>query len=279
MALGRLFVVATPIGNLEDITARAVRILGEVHLVAAEDTRRSRVLLQHFGVTTPLTSYHEHNEAAKTETLMRELLRGRDVALISDAGTPAISDPGYRIVREAHANGVEVIAVPGPSAPVAALSVSGLPAAPYTFHGFFPRKHAQAAAIFKLANAFGGTHVFLESPQRIESTLKAIAEALPRSEVCVAREMTKVFERVTVGPSADVARQFSNARVKGECVIIAYVPTENGEQRDLSPERLQSLVEKVMRRDGLSRRDAIRQVAAELNVPRNLVYAAATDTS
>ncbi|MBI5091979.1 MAG: 16S rRNA (cytidine(1402)-2'-O)-methyltransferase [Candidatus Hydrogenedentes bacterium] len=278
MAPGRLFVVATPIGNLEDITARAIRILGEVQLIAAEDTRHSRILLQHFGITTPLTSYHEHNEAAKTETLLSELQRGKDVALISDAGTPAISDPGSRIVRAAHANGVEVIAVPGPSAPVAALSASGLPAAPYTFHGFYPRKHSQATAILNQAQAFGGTHVFLESPQRLESTLKAIAEAIPQSEICVAREMTKLFESISVGTAAEMAQRFAESRVKGECVIVAHVPATNGEQRDVSPERLRSLVEKAMRRGGLSRRDAIRQIAAELNVPRNLVYAAATDS-
>jgi len=277
MTMGRLYVVATPIGNLEDITARALRVLREVHLIAAEDTRHSRVLLQHFDIPTPLTSYHEHNEASKTESLLLELQKGKDIALISDAGTPAISDPGGRIVRAAHAQGIEVIAVPGPSAPVAALSASGLPAAPYTFYGFFPRKRSQSTALLRQALAFGGTHVFLESPQRLEATLQIIAEAMPQAEVCVAREMTKMFESITVGPAADMAQKFGQGRVKGECVIAAYVPQHSGEQQDTTPEHLLSLVEKIMKRDGMSRRDAIRHVASELNIPRNLVYAAATD--
>ena len=278
MTMGRLYVVATPIGNLEDITARALRVLREVDLIAAEDTRHSRILLQHFDITTPLTSYHEHNEAAKTETLITELQRGKNVAVISDAGTPAISDPGTRIVRAAHAHGIEVLAVPGPSSPIAALSASGLPATPYTFHGFFPRKRSQATAALKQALAFGGAHVFLESPQRLEETLHTIAEALPHAEVCVAREMTKMFESISVGPAPDIAERFAQTRVRGECVIVAYAPACGDNPVDTSPEHLQSLVEKAMKRDGLSRRDAIRHVAAELNIPRNLVYAAATES-
>lgn len=278
MATGRLFVVATPIGNLEDITAHALRILEEVDLIAAEDTRRSRKLLARYAIRTPLTSYHDHNEAAKTKTLLRELQQGRDIALISNAGTPCVSDPGYRIVRAAHEHGIPVVSVPGPSAPIAALAVSGLPNDRFTFHGFLPRKQGEAERLLEKLAECGGTHLFFEAPGRLIRAMKRIAEAMPYAQVCVARELTKMFEEVVTGSPADVIRRFSPGRVKGECVVVLHIPAPP-EGTQPSPAELQAHVRAAMEKEGLSRRDAVRQVAGELNLPRKQVYAAVGDDS
>ena len=226
MNLGRLYVVATPIGNLEDISARALRVLREVDLIASEDTRHSRRLLDHYGITSSLTSYHEHNEALKTGMLLSVLEAGRDVALISDAGTPCISDPGYRIVRAARERGIAVVSVPGPSALAAALSVSGLPTDRVTFHGFFPRRAGQADEVVKLIETLGGTHVFFESPHRLVGSLETMAARLPKAQACVARELTKVFEEVQLSTPKELAEKFAESGVKGECVFNGlFAPT------------------------------------------------------
>lgn len=272
---GRLFVVATPIGNLEDITARALRVLREADLIACEDTRHSRRLLDHYGIATPLTSYHEHNEAAKAEDLVERLARGDDVALITDAGTPCISDPGYRVVRAARARGLEVVAVPGPSAPMAALSISGLPSDHFTFHGFFPRKAGQAEKAVKRMVAMGGTHLFFESPHRLANTLAWLAERLPGAQACVARELTKIHEEVREGDLEELARQFNQTGVRGECVLLVHLAPETAPVGEWTAEALRARVQDETAR-GLSRRDAIRKVASDLNLPRNTVYAAAT---
>lgn len=275
MEKGRLFVVATPIGNLEDMTARALRVLAEADVIASEDTRHSRRLLDHYGIRTPLTSYHEHNEAEKAQTLLRELEQGRNVALITDAGTPCISDPGYRVVRAARQGGFEVVAVPGPSALAAALSVSGLPTDRFTFHGFFPRKRSHVEEMLGEIAARGGTHVFFESPHRLGDTLAALAEGLPNAETAVARELTKIHEEVAFGPPGDVAGYFAGEPVRGECVLIVHAQARDA-ARDWAPEEIRARVDAAVEAEGLSRRDAVRKVAAELNLPRNAVYEAAT---
>lgn len=272
MSTGRLYVVATPIGHLEDVSARALRVLKEADLVAAEDTRHARRLLDHYGIQATLTSYHDHNERPKAAELVERLCAGAQVALVTDAGTPCVSDPGYRIVRAAHEAGVPVSPVPGPSAAIAALSASGLPSDRFTFHGFFPRQNKPREAVFSLMRAFGGTHVFYESPRRLREALDAIAEAFPQAACCVARELTKMFEEIAVGSAADLGRRFSGD-VKGECVVLAHAEAES---QDLSPERIRALVEDCMRDEGLSRRDAIRRVAEAHGLPRNAVYAAAS---
>lgn len=275
MAAGRLFVVATPIGNLDDITMRALNVLRQVDLIAAEDTRHSRRLLQHYDISTPLTSYHEHNESAKAGQLLDLLQDGRDVALITDAGTPGISDPGYRVVRAAHDHGLAVVPVPGASAVVTALAASGLPSDAFSFHGFFPRKKGAARAILEQLAKNGGTHIFFESPNRLSATLELFAEVAPSCEVCVARELTKVHEEIRRDQPAALAHHYRQEPPRGECVILAY-STPSAAGADLpDAARLRDLVDAAMEDQGLTRRDAVRSVAARLNVPRRLVYAAA----
>ncbi len=272
--MGQLFVVATPIGNLEDISPRALRVLGEAGLVAAEDTRHSKRLLDHFAIGTPLISYHEHNETQRTERLLGELRSGRDVALVTDAGTPCVSDPGYRIVRAAHDHGIPVVCVPGPSAAIAALSVSGLPNGHVVFRGFFPRKAGEGRKALAQVRGSGATYVFFESPNRLVATLKRVAEELPQAAVCVARELTKVFEEVASGTASELAEHFGAGRVRGECVVLIHASEEEADTHEYTPEELRNLVEEMMAREGLSCRDAVRRVAAELSVPRKAVYAA-----
>ncbi|MCC6695614.1 MAG: 16S rRNA (cytidine(1402)-2'-O)-methyltransferase [Candidatus Hydrogenedentes bacterium] len=275
MAAGRLFVVATPIGNLDDITMRALNVLRQVDLIAAEDTRHSKRLLNHYEITTQLTSYHEHNEASKTAQLLAVLQDGRDVALITDAGTPGISDPGYRVVRAAHEHGLDVVPVPGASAVMTAIAASGLPSDAFSFHGFFPRKKGAARAILEQLAKNGGTHIFFESPNRLTATLELFAEAAPSCEVCVARELTKVHEEIRREKPATLAQHYRQDPPRGECVVLAYF-TPSAAGADLPDvARLRDLVDAAMQDEGLTRRDAVRSVAARLNVPRRLVYAAA----
>ncbi|MCP4642242.1 MAG: 16S rRNA (cytidine(1402)-2'-O)-methyltransferase [bacterium] len=272
---GALFVVATPIGNLGDITKRALQVLSDVDLIAAEDTRHSKKLLDHFAIDTPLISYHDHNEQARAESLLKELAMGRDVALVTDAGTPCVSDPGYRIVRSAQDQGYRVVAVPGASALPAALSVSGLPNTQVTFHGFFPRKKGDAERLIAKAVAFGGTHAFFESPNRLRATLHALGEHAAGAEVCVARELTKQFEEVVRGTAEEVLAQFEDRKVKGECVVLVHAQDSAG--GSVSDEELQRRVRDAMEIEGLSHRDAAREVAASLGVPRRRVYEATLD--
>lgn len=274
-ACGRLYVVATPIGNLEDISLRALGVLKSVALIAAEDTRHSKKLLNHFSIDTPLTSYHEHNESEKAQELIQEVLNGRDVALISDAGTPCISDPGYRLVRAAHEAGICVVSVPGPCAVSAALSISGLPTDRFTFHGFFPRKNSESANLLQSLDDLPGTHVFYESPNRLKKALEGVAKHLPEVEVRVARELTKTFEELLLGSAQEILDRIGTAEVKGECVLLLSVPSRTSRETEKSPEELRALVEELMRAQNLSRRDAVRRVAANLGISRNEVYSAA----
>ena len=272
MPAGRLHVVATPIGNLGDLSERAIQTLKNVAVIAAEDTRHSGVLLKHFSIATKLVSYHEHNEDARAGELIARLADGDDVALITDAGTPCISDPGYRIVRAAHDAGIEVVAVPGPSSPIAALSISGLPSDTFTFHGFFPRKASQIERMLTAMADAGGTHIFLESPKRIHATVEAIESDLANAELAITREMTKVHEQVVSGSAGDVLAALDGVTVKGECVLVVHVPLAAPE---FSDHELRSRVEAVMQRDSISQRDAVKRVARDTGIPKNRVYSAA----
>jgi 16S rRNA (cytidine1402-2'-O)-methyltransferase len=273
MGQGRLSVVATPIGNLADLSPRAAEALAAADRIAAEDTRHTGRLLKRHGIERPLVSYHEHNERQRAAELTEALDRGETIALVSDAGTPGVSDPGYRLVRAAHERGVPVIAVPGPSAAVAALSVSGLPSDRFMFHGFFPRKEGAAARALEEVEAIAATHIFYESPARLTKTLRKLAVALPGCEVAVCRELTKLHEEVRVGAPAGVLAHYETNEPRGECVLVLWAP-DRGRGDALSDDALRADVERRMREEGLSRRDAIRAAAAELGVPRNRVYAA-----
>jgi len=213
-------VVSTPIGNLEDITLRALRILKEVDLIAAEDTRRTGLLLKHFGIETPLTSYFEGNELKKGEWLMTRLKEGDRIALVSDAGTPGISDPGYRLVRLAIENEIPVIPIPGPSAIITALSTSGLPTDAFLFKGFLPHKSKRRREILQEVKEARETLIFYESPHRITQTLNDMVEILGDREMVLARELTKRYEDILRGKVSQIIEQLKGKKLKGEITLI-----------------------------------------------------------
>ena len=209
---GTLFVVATPIGNLEDITLRALRVLKDADLIAAEDTRVTRKLLAHFDIHTPLTSYHQHTEARKVEWIVEQVARGRRVALVSDAGTPGISDPGDELITACIEAGLDVVVVPGPSAVIAALVASGLPARRFAFEGFLPRAAGERRARLEALRSEERTLLFYEAPSRVLATLEAIYQVLGDRRVAVAREMTKRFEEVVRGRASEALGTSANTR-------------------------------------------------------------------
>ena len=215
-----LYLVATPIGNLEDITLRALRVLKEVALIACEDTRRTRALLSHFGIHAPVTSYFEHNRLRKGARLLETLQAGQSVALVTDAGTPGISDPGFLLVRQAREAGIAVVPVPGPSAVVAALSAAGVPADRFVFDGFLPVKPGRRLHRLEALRALEMTVVCYESPHRILATLEAIAQVFGTHPIVVAREMTKQFEEIVRGPAAVLRERFGAGPVRGEFTLI-----------------------------------------------------------
>ena len=261
--------VATPIGNLEDLTMRALRILKEVDLIAAEDTRHSRKLLHHYGVATPLTSCYDHNELAKSERILELLHQGRSVALISDAGTPAISDPGFQLVRRCREEGLPVAAVPGPSAAVAALSIAGLPVDRFIFEGFLPaRAAARAAALRRLADE-ERTTVFYEAPHRLLKTLRAVVEELgPERHLAVARELTKLHEELFRGTAAETLAHFDAAPVKGEIVLLVAPSPAPAPSTETVPEALRRLRAET----GAPMRQIVKQVAKMYGLPGSEVY-------
>ncbi len=217
---GCLFLVGTPIGNLEDITFRAVEVLRQADRVLAEDTRRARILFERFAISKPLTSFYEHNEIRRLEPILRALAAGERVALVTDAGSPGISDPGYRLVREAVARGLKVISIPGPSAAITALQVSGLPTDQFLFRGFAPRKPgARRRAIEALAD-FAGTLVFYESPHRLGAFLEDAAAVLGERPAAVCRELTKLHEEVLRDSLPALAERFREAPPRGEVVVV-----------------------------------------------------------
>jgi 16S rRNA (cytidine1402-2'-O)-methyltransferase len=220
MNSGTLYVVATPIGNLEDITARALRVLKEVDVVACEDTRRTRALLTHFDIHTPTVSYYEHNKLTRGPQLLRQLTDGRSIALVSDAGTPGISDPGVLLVREARAAGIPVVPVPGPSAVAAALSAAGLAADRFVFDGFLPVKPGRRANRLKALRDLEMTIVVYESPHRIIAALEAIAAVFGGRPIVVARELTKQFEEIITAPAAEHLERVRARAVRGEFTVV-----------------------------------------------------------
>ena len=221
---GTLFVVATPIGNLEDITLRALRILKEADVIACEDTRRTRALLAHFDIHTPTTSYFEHNKLVRGPQLIRQLQEGRRIALVTDAGTPGISDPGFMLVRDARAAGAGVVPVPGPAAVVTALSAAGLPADRFVFDGFLPIKPGRRLKRLAALRELDTTLVLYESPHRILATLEAIGTVFGEREIVVARELTKQFEEVVRAPAAAHRARLDAAGVRGEFTVV--IPAE-----------------------------------------------------
>ena len=217
---GTLFVVATPIGNLEDVTLRALRVLKEVDVIACEDTRRTRALLSHFDIHTPTVSYFEHNKLARGPQLLRQLAEGRSIALVTDAGTPGISDPGFMLVRDARAAGIPVVPVPGPAAVAAVLSAAGIPADRFVFDGFLPIKPGRRVNRLTALRELETTIVLYESPHRILATLEAIATVFGDREIVVGRELTKQFEEIVRATAAAHHERLGAAGVRGEFTVV-----------------------------------------------------------
>lgn len=217
---GTLYIVSTPIGNLEDITLRALRILKEAGLIAAEDTRQTQKLLNHYGIHTPLTSYHGYNKEEKAEILLERLQKGQAIALVSDAGTPLISDPGLYLINRCIQEGVPTVPVPGASAVLCALAVAGLPTDSFLFEGFLPRKKGKRLKTLESLKSLPHTLIFFESPYRAHQTLKDCLEVLGDRPMVLARELTKVFEEVIRGRITEVIERISKRRVKGEVTLL-----------------------------------------------------------
>ena len=271
MTPGTLYIVATPIGNLEDITYRAVRILGEVDLIAAEDTRHSLKLLNHFGISRPLTSYFDHNQQIKGERILNALRQGKSVALISDAGTPTVSDPGYQLVRDAVAENIPVIPVPGACAAVTAISASGLPTDVFTFAGFPPSRQGKRRTFLSGIASLPGTLVLYEAPHRLLETLGDIREVLGERQVIVARELTKIHEEFIRGTVTEVITTVSRGIVRGE-VVILIAPGEPAPQEF---EPLDSVLGRLISDRTLSVKDMAKQASEIAGVSRSEAYAEA----
>jgi 16S rRNA (cytidine1402-2'-O)-methyltransferase len=269
-----LFVVSTPIGNLEDITLRAVRTLREVALIAAEDTRRTGHLLQHFEIRTPMISLHEHNERERTPGLVARLQAGESIALVSDAGTPLLSDPGFHLVREAVRVGLTVQSVPGPSSLTAALAISGLPVDRFTFLGFPPARKTQRGAFFAGLAAEAGTLVLFEAPQRVRPTLEDVRAHLGERMVVLARELTKVHETVSRGWITELLEGALEDR--GEYVILVSDQRRESQlARDpVGDDELRDRFGSMTKTGACSARDAVAALADEYQVPKQRVYKA-----
>jgi 16S rRNA (cytidine1402-2'-O)-methyltransferase len=268
---GTLYIVATPIGNLEDITLRALRILrDEVALIACEDTRRTQKLLEHFEIRKPLLSYHEHNEISRTSELMEHLERGESVALVSDAGTPLLSDPGYRIVTAATERGLTVVPIPGASAALAALSASGLPTNEFRFIGFVPQKTGARQKLLASLAKEEATVIAYESPHRILETLAAMADVFGSRPIVVARELTKLHEEFLRGSAAEIHRQLAERpSVKGEFTILIGKAEAEADARAVDP---LAEIERLEREEHLDHMKAVKVVAKALGLPKREVY-------
>ena len=267
---GRLFLVGTPIGNLEDITLRALRVLREADLVAAEDTRRARKLLSHYGIHTPLTSYHGHNEKEKAEYIAAQVALGKKVALVSDAGMPGVSDPGFKVVEGCVRRNLAVEVVPGPSSLTASLALSGLPLASFRYEGFLPRKRVERRTRLAKLLREGDALVFYEAPHRFLETLRDLAELAPRRQIMVTRELTKVHEEVLRGRVEEVLASFLGREPRGELVVVV-APGGESEAPPL-PELAGEVA--ALRAEGLPTREAVRAVAQGYGVSQRLVYGA-----
>ncbi len=265
---GTLYLVGTPIGNLEDVTLRALRILREVPVIAAEDTRQTRRLLEHFGIQKPLLSYHEHVEQTRLNAVL-ERLRVGDVALVSDAGMPGISDPGYDLVRAAIAAGIPVVPIPGASAPIAALAASGLPTDRFLYLGFLPRRSSDRRRALADIRSEPSTLIAFEAPHRVVATLEDVENELGDRPVVVARELTKLHEEFRRGTARSVRESFLAQPARGELTLVIGGAPEN-EPKDRDDEILARLDRHLTQ--GVSARDAVDAVAAETAVPRRQVY-------
>ncbi len=265
-----LYIVATPMGNLEDITLRGIRVLKEADLIAAEDTRHSKRLLTHYGITTPMVSCHEHNEAQKAQDLIARLKAGKTIALISDAGTPLISDPGYRLVLEVTQENIPVVPIPGCNAGIAGLSASGLPTDSFLFCGFPPKKQAKQSQVLSALQSQPATLIFYESPKRIKALVQRSLQVFGDRSACVAREITKRHEEFIRGSLSDIFTNLdSRDQVKGECVLFIHGATES--KTEISTEELDELIKTRLTLETKTGALA-KELSVSLNLPKKLIY-------
>lgn len=272
---GTLFVCATPIGNLKDITLRVLETLEKADLIAAEDTRTTQVLLNHFHLGTPCTSYHKYNEKSKGGYLINQMLEGKNIALVSDAGTPGISDPGEIVINGALEAGIDVVSVPGPSASVAALAVSGLPSDHFVFEGFLPRNKKQRREALESLIHQPRTLVFYEAPHRLKETLEDLLEVLGDRKIAVIRELTKKFEEILRGNLSEITEKVRQGyEARGEYVLVVEGCPSSQSQGEGDTWKYLSLKEHVefLISEGLSKKEAVKTVARLRKLPRREVY-------
>ena len=272
-----LYVVATPIGNLEDITLRALRLLKEVDLIACEDTRQTQKLLNHYGISKPLVSYHEHNEAERAAELVGQLEQGKSVALVSDAGMPGVCDPGYRVAKLAIEHGIPVVPVAGASAMVAALAASGLPSDSFSFHGFLPARQGQRRrALEEIASRHRTeTQIFYEAPHRLLEALRDIADVLgPRRPLVIARELTKVHEEFLRGTAEELLQRLAErpGGIKGEVTLLIGKAAEPDASVAMGKTDLRGRLEQIMRERSLDEKSALKVLARELGISKSEAY-------
>jgi len=266
-----LYVVATPIGNLQDITGRALEVLGSVDLVVAEDTRRTRKLLAHYELSAPLESYHGDSSPQKAQWILRKLQQGKSVGLLSDSGTPGVSDPGAELVALCHQQGIKVVPIPGPSAATAAFSVAGISAAGFIFAGYPPRKQSERRQFLHEMSQRALPVVFYESPQRIVATLQDLAQICPQRQVLVARELTKMYEELVGDTVAEIATRLNSQQPQGEFTVVLAPDTEPITGPTINMENVEKAVTEMLKA-GLSTRNTARIVELLAGLSRNDAY-------
>ena len=273
---GKLYLCATPIGNLEDITYRVLRILKEVDLIGAEDTRHSRNLMNYFDIHTPMTSYHEYNKVDKARYLVEEMQKGKNIALITDAGTPGISDPGEELVRQCHEAGIEVSSVPGPAACITALTMSGLPTRRFAFEAFLPSDKKERQNVLNDLKNETRTIVMYEAPHHLLRTMKELLEVLGDRELTLCKELTKIHERAEKGMLADLIEKYDHAEIRGEYVLViqgkSFAELEEESQERFREMTLEDHMNLYVAQ-GMSEKDAMKRVAKDRGISKRDVYA------
>ena len=267
---GTLYLVATPIGNLDDITLRAINVMGDVSLIACEDTRHTRKLLTHFGINTRTISYHEHNERERAAELLERLINGESIAVVSDAGTPGISDPGFRLVQLAIENDIRVVPVPGAAAFVSALVASGIPTDEFFFAGFLPSRATARRAKLKELQALPATLVLYEAPHRLAASLRDASEILGQRNAVVARELTKIHEEIARGSLGELADRYGSENVRGEIVLV--IERASAKTETVFTARSVSELVDSFESEGLDHRAALKKAARELGLSRDDAY-------
>ena len=267
---GTLYLVATPIGNLDDITLRAIKVLGEVNLIACEDTRHTRKLLTHYDINTRTISYHEHNERERAVELLERLQNGENIAVVSDAGTPGISDPGFRLVHLANENGIRVVPVPGAAAFVSALVASGIPTDEFFFAGFLPSRTTARRAKLKALQSIPATLVFYEAPHRLAESLRDASDILGQRNAVVARELTKIHEEIVRGSLGELAARYVSENIRGEIVLV--IERATAETESVSAIRSVSDLVEAFESEGMDHRTALKKAARELGLSRDEAY-------